>query len=133
MGWDRHGALVKPRRAQPLERLVDADPRYYDWKPDRELNPHLAAFPDRTGIGLFFDCPIHADCWVAVRFANPLDGGGTFMHPDEPAATPAWQRTGEDFATLTLSPSIRVLGGADGCEWHGFIRGGKFEHCGDSK
>ena len=34
---------------------------------------------------------------------------------------------------VTLSPSIRRLGGADGCEWHGFIRGGRFETCGDAR
>jgi len=37
------------------------------------------------------------------------------------------------FGTVTLSPSIRILGGDDGCEWHGFIRAGRFETCGDAR
>lgn len=120
---------MRPQREKPLERLVDADPRFYDWSPDRELNPQYADRPDRHGIGLLFDCPIHGDhCLVGVPFANPLDGGG----PHEPSR-PTWQRTGESFETLTLSPSIKVLGGETGCEWHGFIRDGRFETCEDSR
>lgn len=119
---------MKPQRAQPLERLVDADPRFYDWKPDRALNPHLAHRPDRTGVGVLFCCPIHPDCWVQVQFNNALDGGAMF----DPSA-PAWDRTGDSFETMTLAPSIRVVGGPNGCEWHGFIRAGRFEHCGDSR
>lgn len=117
---------MKPRRAKALDRLVDAEPCFYDYAPDRALNPN--ASPDRHGIGVMFACPIHDDCWLGVQFSNPLDGGAPF----EPKR-PSWQRTGDTFEALTLSPSIRVLGGADGCEWHGFIHAGRFQHCGDAK
>lgn len=119
---------MKPQRAQRIERLVDADPRFLDWSPDRAINPHLADKPDRCGVLVLFECPIHDDCHVSVQFRNALDGGG----PLQPEG-PSWERTGDTAETLTLSPSIRVLGGPNGCEWHGFIRAGRFEHCGDSK
>lgn len=119
---------MKPQRARPLVLLTEADPCFYDWSPDRALNPHLADKPDRKGLGLMFMCPIHEDCWVGIPFKNAIDGGG----PHEPERA-SWQRTGETFDVLTLSPSIRVLGGADGCEWHGFIRNGRFETCGDAR
>lgn len=106
---------MRPLRAQRLERLVDADPSFY--------TDHAGT---RTGLGLTFDCPIHENCFLAVPFANPLDGG-----PAEPRKT--WQRDGDTFESLTLSPSIRILGGDEGCEWHGFIRSGLFETCGDSR
>ncbi len=123
---------MRPRRAQPLVRLTEADPSFYDWAPDRKLNPQHAGRPDRRGVGIIFECPIHVDCNVGVRFANALDGGGPL---DEPGyeGRPTWHRTGETFDTLTLTPSIRVVGGADGCEWHGFIRNGAFESCSDSR
>lgn len=112
---------MKPRRAQPLERLVDADPVWVDGS---------ANGPERRGTGIIFNCPIHdEDCFAGVQFANPIDGGP----PHDADGAPTWRRTGETFETLTLSPSIRRLGGADGCEWHGFIRDGRFETCGDSR
>lgn len=119
---------MKPRRPIPLERLADADAVFVDWRPDRGLNPHLASRPDRVGVYVEFNCPIHADCRVGVQMTPALDGGG----PLEPGEK-AWSRTGDTIESLTLSPSIRVLGGADGCEWHGFIRAGRFETCGDSR
>lgn len=119
---------MKPQRTKRLERLVDADARFVDWKPDRSINPHLADRPDRRGVMIVFDCPIHEDCNIGVQITPALDGGGPLESGQK-----AWARTGDTVETLTLSPSIRVLGGADGCEWHGFIRNGRFEHCGDSR
>lgn len=114
-------------REKRLERLVDADPRFYGWSPDRDLNPQYADKPDRVGLGIMFDCPIHEPyCFVAVPFKVAIDGGGPIDN------RPTWDRTGDTFETLTLSPSIRVLGGPGGCRWHGFIRNGRFETCGDS-
>lgn len=114
-------------RATPLVRLVDAEPCFYDWAPDRALNPKLAALPDRRGLGVLFMCPIHEDCHVGVAFANPIDG----FPPMENTKT--WQRDGDTFETLTLSPSIKVLGGEGGCQWHGFIKAGLLQTCGDSR
>ena len=119
------GGVVKPRRARPLKRLVDADPCWVD---------AAITVPEagrRHGVILDFDCPIHEGCRLGVPVDPPIDGGEPMP---ELMAGKAWKRTGgEDFASVTLSPSIRILGGADGCEWHGFIRGGRFETCGDAR
>lgn len=116
------------RREQPLERLVDANPTWVDTGPGNTKDPN------RRGIGLSFDCPIHDEgrglarrCRLYVPVDPPLDGGPVF---DERG----WKRSGgEAFDEVTLSPSIRMLGGEDGCRWHGFIRGGRFETCGDAR
>lgn len=73
--------------------------------------------PEREGIGIAFDCPCGA-CGSPV-FVNvtPRDG-----RPYDTGGAPEWERTGEDFATMTLSPSIRRM---DGCKWHGYVRNGK--------
>lgn len=119
---------MKPR-AQRLERLSDANPVFlghggpgvtHDGQP----------VPRREGIGLQFDCPIHEECWTAVIFENPLDGA---RPPDGFSGQARWQRTGDTFDTLTLAPSIRCVGKVGECRWHGFIRNGRFEHCGDAR
>jgi hypothetical protein len=91
---------VKPRRAQPLARLVDANPEIID------------------GV-LIFDCPVHNECSrVQVRIR---------AHPN---AQEPWQVEGDTFADMTLSPSIAVRYPRE-CGWHGFVRSGRFETCGD--
>lgn len=108
---------MKPLRAQPLERLVEANPKL-----------------EHNGTWLSFDCPIHhndhtpemAPIEVArhwCRIAIPL----------RPPDVQGWDHNGQPFESLTVSPSIAQRGGPDGCEWHGFIRDGRFEHCGDSR
>ena len=74
--------------------------------------------PARHGIGMLFDCPCER-CGnrAYVAFSNPLDGGPPVVNEGEAM----WQRTGEDFETLTLSPSIHRVGG---CGWHGYITAG---------
>lgn len=67
-------------------------------------------------MGVTFECPTHRDtfCRLGVMFANPVDGG---------AVCPArhhWQRTGETFETLTLTPSINAVD-----HWHGHINNGE--------
>lgn len=127
---------MKPRRAPPFERLVDANPVWVDAGGEGITNALTGEpVPHRRGVALMFNCPIHDDCPRCVPVDPPLDGG----QPIEPFAggegrARSWARTGgEDFDTVTLSPSIRCLGGPDGCEWHGFIRAGRFETCGDSR
>lgn len=112
-----------------------------------DLHPAWSAgYPDRKGIGLWFDCPgtccaslpamgLNADgkavnfdpeegktkkLRLHVNFVNPLDGGGRFGD-DTPGRT-FWQRTGESFETLTLTPSVDASGFG---HWHGFIVGGE--------
>lgn len=75
--------------------------------------------PRQTGIGLVFDCPCGCDTPCHVMFANPLDGSEKWEQG------PWWQRTGETFETLTLSPSILRDPKKGGCGWHGFIRNGE--------
>jgi len=89
------------RRPVPLVRLVDASPEILD------------------GV-LLFHCPVHEGCTeVLVRIAP------------HPSGIPCWSRTGESFADLTLSPSIKVVQPSE-CGWHGYIRNGLFETCSDS-
>ena len=77
--------------------------------------------PRREGIGIGCNCPCGCDVPFFVHFANPLDGG-----PPVQTNAPKWQRTGETFETLTLSPSVQRVGG---CEYHGWLRNGVFESC----
>lgn len=124
--------MSRPRRSQPLERLVDADPAWVDSGGEGVTRADTGEpAPQRRGVMLSFDCPIHEDCRLGVPVDPPLDQGGPMPHL---MAGKAWKRTGGDaFDEVTLAPSIRILGGPDGCEWHGFIRGGRFETCGDSR
>jgi hypothetical protein len=106
---------------KPIERLVDADPVW--------LNDG-----GRQGTGIAFECPIHADgCYIGVPFTNPLDGGPP--SPSDLLPKPVtWDRIGTSFETLTITPSIHVLGKEDGgCEWHGHVRGGRFITLSDSR
>lgn len=77
--------------------------------------------PERSGVGVILDCPCgnHDETHqLYVPFANPLDGGP----PTNTGKNNGWQRTGETFETLTLTPSILRIGG---CGWHGFITNGE--------
>jgi hypothetical protein len=94
-----------------------------------ELNPRWAIdadiiiggisqhFPDRHGMAISFDCPHCRVQRLAVWFSNPIDGG-----PPTDDATALWQRTGDDFETLTLAPSIDA---SKFGHWHGFITNGE--------
>lgn len=112
------------RRATFLVRLVDANPSWVGVYPDGDLD----AEPTRRGVMLAFDCPMHGDgCRIAVRVRNPIDGGPPVQ------GEPLWDRSGESFESLTLSPSIRVLRGTDGCQWHGHVSGGALLTCDDAR
>ncbi len=140
--------VVRPLRSAPLVRLDEADPHWVVANAYDAAGQRIGLDQDkRHGMGVGFECPIHSDgCYVAVMFRNPTDGGPPdafarrydYTDPKSPkplgwGARACWERVGESFATMTLSPSIRVLGGPDNCEWHGFIRSGLFETCPDSK
>ena len=73
---------------------------------------------ERPGVGLMCDCPCGCDRTLYVPFRNPLDGG-----PPEEGYGAAWQRTGDTFETLSLTPSILRMD-KDGCGWHGFVTQG---------
>ena len=75
--------------------------------------------PRRDGVGVMLDCPCGAGiCRLYVPFTNPLDGGP--QHGPQ-----GWQRTGETFETLSLTPSILRTNSVCDCKWHGYITNGE--------
>lgn len=105
-------------------RLVDLEPRWW-------------ADAGRRGQGLTFICPHCRSVRLGVAFTNPLDGGPPhrlalddqlrFVHGAEYSENPndaeaCWTRTGEDFETLTLAPSVDASRSG---HWHGVIQDGE--------
>jgi hypothetical protein len=116
-------------------KLIDLEPRWVGitrWDtPDG--TQHYHDNPLRRG-GISFNCPVHtatcATCGqylpqthrLVVFFANPVDG-------KPPQVTDhLWQRQGETFEDLSLSPSIdasaRIEQDGTVC-WHGHITSGE--------
>lgn len=91
--------------------------------PLNDLEPRYITVESGQRVGLTFQCPGcgDPDQRAAVFVDPPFDPG--------PPHERAWQRTGDDLATISLSPSIRVShgdghGGAREC-WHGYLTDGK--------
>ena len=102
--------------------LLELEPQWTD-AGGEGISHYGQPVPARHGIGVIFNCP----CGVCgtlcyVPFANPLDGS----RPDGHRAV--WQRTGETFETLTLTPSILRSTEQGGCGWHGFVTNGQIVH-----
>ena len=98
----------------PPRKLVDLNAKFY------------GGANGRTGMGVTFDCP----CGVAtcewgghqeIAFANPLDGGPA---DDWHGRKALWQRTGDTLETLTLHPSLHMVG-----HWHGWLKDGVLVSC----
>lgn len=122
--------------------LVDCNPRW--------VSGRYAGMDDDVACGVHFDCPEgHDGCDHAIPFTPRLDGSPVTSWYTSGAV---WQRTGDTFETLTLSPSVRRIPRhasreaaiAHGCipeyitesmfcAFHGFIRDGRIEFCGDSR
>lgn len=103
-------------------RLVDLNPQFYGYGGEGISDKYGNPSHERTGIGLLCDCPC-GKCGnlLGVPFANPIDG----QPPPGSLGPRGWERTGETFDTLTLSPSILRNRAKGGCGWHGFIRNGE--------
>lgn len=106
-------------------RLVDLEPRWVGAGGDgvREAatgNP----VPRRERVGVSFNCPC-GGCGARafIPFTNPLDGG-----PPYQAEHDTWERTGDSFETLSLTPSIQRAD-PGGCRWHGYLTDGVFRSC----
>ncbi len=97
-------------------KLVDLDPSFIGSGGEGVTQADGSPSPARSGVGLSLSCPCGCSRPLYVPFANPLDGGPPLE------ARNGWQRTGENFDHLTLTPSIQRL---DGCQWHGFITAGE--------
>lgn len=114
--------------------LVELEPRWIASSRSR---------PGARGTALVFRCPCQGGHCLVVPVANPLDGGA----PDGPdvwgdGLTHRWVRKGEDFTTVTLTPSVQVFDrpvvtDPDGSRrlgdqvehWHGFVTEGVVRTC----
>lgn len=120
-------------------RLTDLNPRWVGAGGKGVSNADGSPATERHGVGISFDCPC-APCTakrtgdqdtdfylrVFVGFRNPVDGGPAF----DPRPGAQWERAGDDFATLTLTPSIlRHRIGDSGCDWHGWVTNGEVTSC----
>ncbi len=102
-------------------KLVDLNPRWIGHGGEGVFDKDDNPIPFRDGIGISCSCPCGCRRPLFVPFRNPLDGG-----PPYTEGTPLWDREGDNFETLTLSPSIlRVKINGQGCGWHGFIKNGE--------
>lgn len=105
-------------------RLVDLNPQFYRYGGEGLRNARGDPIPERLGVGLSCDCPCGCGARMAVAFANPIRGGEPVINPGENT----WQREGDTFETLTLTPSIQRAD-PGGCRWHGFLTNGEFRSC----
>jgi hypothetical protein len=96
-------------------RLAELNPR---WGIDADIviGGTSQRFDNRTGMAVTFDCPCCRKTRLAVWFANPVDGG-----PPTDDATNLWQRAGDTFDSLTLTPSVDA---SEHGHWHGFVTNG---------
>ena len=115
-------------------RLTELSPRWFD-----------VAGTDSERDGVTFFCPCAAcsaaivaggsPARLAAQFANPIDGAAKppmrfdekhrhvhDLHTFDVPPGFLWQRTGDTFETLSLSPSIDAS--ASG-HWHGFVTNGE--------
>jgi hypothetical protein len=77
--------------------------------------------PRRERVAVLLVCPCGCEHRLNLPFINPPDGLGP-IYPGY-----GWQRTGETFEDLTLTPSIQREYPAR-C-WHGFITNGEVVTC----
>lgn len=105
-------------------KLIDLKPRFVSSGGEgsfrRDAKGDLIPLPERVGVGIIFQCPCGTcNTESFIPFKNPISGG-----PPVEVRRDTWQRTGEDFETLTLRPSILRK---SGCGWHGYLTDGVFK------
>lgn len=128
--------------SERITRLIDCNPRW--------ISGRYTGVDSDVARGIHFDCPEgHDGCSHAIPFTPAMDGTVSASWQTNSAI---WQRTGDTFETMTLSPSIRrvptyadretaIAAGAVAeylcdqhyCAFHGFIRGGSIVFCEDSR
>lgn len=89
------------------------------------LSPRWLGFSGRKGMGISFQCPCCVgtaqSTRLAVWFKNPVDGKETFNELGSEVKNKfLWQRIGDTFATLKLTPSIDASD-SEPMHWHGTI------------
>lgn len=107
-------------------KLVDLNPRFIGSGGEgvSSLDPATGRYvpaPRREGVGIILSCPcgnVDEDHELFVPFKVALDGSPS-PHLDH-----GWDRTGDTFETLTLTPSI-LRSDPNGCRWHGYITNGE--------
>lgn len=85
-----------------------------------ELSPRWVKYGEgRQGMGISFISPKSEDdgLRIAVWFKNPIDGGEPIN--DKPTRC-LWERTGDTFENLSLTPSVDASPA-----WHGWITNGE--------
>jgi hypothetical protein len=95
-------------------RLADRNPKWIGLSGVKEALPLY--------MGVRFACP-HCDKPLSVHFRNPIDPQSLLENTSwQPGFGPGlqWERTGDTFETLTLTPSIDFKG-----HWHGHIISGE--------
>jgi hypothetical protein len=104
---------------------------FFDWVPDRDLNPQYGAIPDirPCGASVAHLTPKGEPCEGAVHFASEawtaleaLSKAYCEAHGIAWTPAPVWQV--HSLSPLHLSPSL--LCKAEGCGDHGFIENGRW-------
>ena len=75
--------------------------------------------PYRDNVAILFDCPCGCDSTVHLTISNPLGGAEPFKDEHD-----KWERTGETFETLSLTPSFHRVGN---CGYHGWVTKGEVQ------
>jgi len=99
--------------------LTDLHPRFVNAGGPAVTDGHGNPITEQEGVGMSFDCPCGCGIRGYVDFVNTLDGS------KNRSKAPHWTRTGRDFASLTLYPSIRRSTELGGCGWHGWFKEGQ--------
>lgn len=94
-------------------KLSELDPR---WIGD------LYGFHTNVKFGVTFLCPHCREQRLAIFFSNPIGEVAHTHYLPKPQNGRYWTRQGEDFESLSLTPSIDV---SQVGHWHGFVTNGE--------